>query len=193
MAAPRILAFAGSTRSGSFNRKLLRLAAEAARRAGGEVTEIDLREFALPLYDGDLEAHEGLPGPARRLREIFKDHRGLLIAAPEYNSSVSGVLKNAIDWVSRPQPGEPPLACFAGKVAALLSASTGALGGVRGLAALRSILGNIKVLVLPDQVTLPQAADAFTPEGLLKDAKRQEAVERLAAELVRVVGRLAEA
>jgi NAD(P)H-dependent FMN reductase len=190
MAAPRILALAGSTRSGSFNRKLLRVAAEAARRAGGEVTEIDLREFALPLYDGDLEAREGLPSPARRLREIFKDHRGLLIAAPEYNSSVSAVLKNVIDWVSRPQPGEPPLACFAGKVAALLSASTGALGGVRGLAALRLILGNIRVLVLPDQVTLPQAADAFTPEGLLKDPRRQEGVERLAAELVRVVGRL---
>jgi NAD(P)H-dependent FMN reductase len=190
VAAPKILAFAGSTRAGSFNRMLLRPAVEAARRAGGEVTEIDLRDFPLPLYDGDLEAREGLPENAHRLRAMFRAHRGLLIASPEYNSSVSGVLKNAIDWVSRPQPGEPPLACFQGKVAALLSASTGALGGVRGLAALRSILGNIKVLVLPDQVTVPQAAEAFTPEGALRDPKRREAVERLAAELVGIVARL---
>ncbi|MFN3485037.1 MAG: NADPH-dependent FMN reductase, partial [Planctomycetota bacterium] len=180
MAGPRILAFAGSTRSASFNRALLRLAVQAARRAGGDVTEIDLREFPLPLYDGDLEAREGLPGPARRLRDLFKEHAGLLVASPEYNSSISGVLKNVIDWVSRPQPGEPPLACFRGKVAALLSASTGALGGVRGLAALRLILGNIKVLVLPDQVTVAQADQAFAPDGALRDPKRQEAVERLA-------------
>lgn len=193
MAGPRILAFAGSTRSASFNRALLRLAAQAARRAGGDVTEIDLREFPLPLYDGDLEAREGLPGPARRLRDLFKEHAGLLVASPEYNSSISGVLKNVIDWVSRPQPGEPPLACFRGKVAALLSASTGALGGVRGLAALRLILGNIKVLVLPDQVTVAQADQAFAPDGALRDPKRQEAVERLAAELVRVVERLGNA
>lgn len=193
MAGPRILAFAGSTRSASFNRALLRLAAQAARRAGGDVTEIDLREFPIPLYDSDLEAREGLPGPARRLRDLFKEHAGLLVASPEYNSSISGVLKNVIDWVSRPQPGEPPLACFRGKVAALLSASTGALGGVRGLAALRLILGNIKVLVLPDQVTVAQADQAFAPDGALRDPKRQEAVERLAAELVRVVERLGNA
>jgi NAD(P)H-dependent FMN reductase len=186
MAAPRILAFAGSTRTESFNKKLSRVAAEAARRAGAEVTQIDLRDYPMPLYDGDLEAKEGLPENAKKLRELFRAHRGLFLSSPEYNSSIPGVLKNAIDWVSRPQPGEPPLACFLGKVAALTSASTGQLGGLRGLVTLRSILGNIKVLVLPDQVAIPKAGEAFQPDGTLKDPKQQGAVENLARELVRV-------
>src|SRR4051812_15650015 len=102
---PRILAFAGSTRSDSLNKKLVRIAADGARAAGAEVTLVDLRELPMPIYDGDLEAAESLPENAMKLRTLMMSHQGLLISSPEYNSSFSAVLKNAIDWVSRPQPG----------------------------------------------------------------------------------------
>lgn len=188
--APKILAFAGSTRTDSFNKKLVRIAVSGARQAGAEVTHIDLRDYTLPLYDGDLEQREGLPANARKLKDLFLAHQGLLIAAPEYNSSISAVLKNAIDWVSRPVPGEPPLGCFIDKVAALMSASTGALGGLRGLVTVRSILGNIRVIVLPDQVAVPKAHEAFNPDGSLKDPKQQAAVENLGRNLAQVLTRL---
>ena len=122
-----------------------------AREAGGEVTLIDLKDFPLPLFDQDLEAEQGMPENGTRLKKLFIDHDGLLIASPEYNSSFPAVLKNAIDWVSRPAPGEPSLVAFRGKVATLMSASPGAQGGLRGLVHVRSILGNIGVIVLPDQ------------------------------------------
>ena len=188
---PRILAFAGSARRDSYNKKLVRVAAEAARAAGAEVTLLDLRDLPLPLYDRDLESAEGLPPNARKLKDLFLAHTGLLISSPEYNSSVSGLLKNAIDWVSRAAPGEKPLECFQGKVAGLLAASPGQLGGLRGLVTLRSILGNIGVLVLPTQVALPKAEEAFLPDGALADSKREAAVSKLAAELVALVTRLA--
>ncbi len=190
-AAPRILAFAGSTRTDSWNKKLIRVAAAAARAAGAEVTLIDLRDLPLPLYDGDLETREGLPENAKRLKELFLAHAGLLLSSPEYNSSITGVLKNAIDWVSRSAPGEAPLACYAGKVAALVSASPGALGGLRSLATLRSILGNIKVLVIPEQVAVGRATEAFNPDGTLKDPKQHAAVEGTAQALVRILAKLA--
>jgi NAD(P)H-dependent FMN reductase len=189
MAQPKILAFAGSTRTESWNKKLIKIAVEGARAAGAEVTLIDLRDFPMPLYDGDLEA-AGFPDNARKLKLLFLDHSGLLISSPEYNSSVSGVLKNSLDWVSRSEPGEAPLACFADKVAALLSASTGALGGLRGLVTLRSILGNIKVLVLPDQVAVSKANDAFNPDGTLKDAKQAAAVQKLGKTLAETLAKL---
>ena len=105
---PRILAFAGSTRRDSFNKKVVSSAVKGARDAGGEVTLIDLKDFPLPLFDQDLEAEQGMPENGKKLKQLFIDHDGLLIAAPEYNSSITAVLKNAIDWVSRPAPGEPP-------------------------------------------------------------------------------------
>jgi NAD(P)H-dependent FMN reductase len=188
---PKILAFAGSTREGSYNKQLLKLAAAAASKAGGDVQVIDLRDFHLPIYDGDLESREGLPENARKLKQLFISHQAILISSPEYNSSVSGVLKNAIDWVSRPAPGEAPLAGFEGKVAGLLSASPGALGGLRGLVQLRAILGNIRVLVLPDQVAVSRASEAFDAEGRLKDPKLQASVEKLAEKLVDHVRKLA--
>src|SRR5438309_2050046 len=159
--APKILAFAGSTRTGSFNKKLVPIAIEGARAAGAEVTHIDLRDIPMPLYDGDLEAREGLPPNAKRLKQLMIEHDGFLIAAPEYNSSITGALKNAIDWASRPEPNEQTLVAFSGKVAALMSASPGALGGMRGLITVRSILGNINTLVLPYQVSVPRAHEAF--------------------------------
>jgi chromate reductase, NAD(P)H dehydrogenase (quinone) len=109
---PKVLAFAGSTRRDSWNKKLLAVAVAETERAGAEVTVLDLRDLALPLYDGDLEAEEGLPAGALRLKELMKSHDGFLIASPEYNSSISAVLKNAIDWASRPAPNERPLEAF---------------------------------------------------------------------------------
>lgn len=190
MAKPKILAFAGSTGSTSFNKRLVKVAAAAARAAGADVTEVDLKDYPLPLYDSDLEARDGLPASAKKLQELMKAHRGLLISSPEYNSSISGVLKNAIDWLTRTEKAEPSLACFEGKVCALLAASPGALGGLRGLVTVRSILSNIKVLVLPDQVAVGKAHEAFGDDGKLKDNKQQKAVDALAAELVRVAGKL---
>ena len=187
---PRILAFAGSAREASLNRKLVRIAAEGARGAGADVTLLELREYPLPLYDGDLEAKDGLPPNARKLKDLFLAHQGLLIAAPEYNSSITPLLKNTIDWVSRSAPGEAPLACYDGKVAALLSASPGSLGGLRGLTVVRLCLSNIRVLVLPDQVAVPSANDAFGEDGRLKDEKRHAAVQKLGATLARSVAKL---
>lgn len=188
--APKILAFSGSLRRGSYNQMLVRIAAAGARSAGAEVTELDLRELPLPVYDADLEARDGLPDNAKRLKDLMKAHAGFLIASPENNSSVSAALKNAIDWASRPEPGEPTLVCFRDKVAVIMSASPGGLGGLRGLVHLRSILGNISVLMLPDQKAIPGAGDAFDGNGSLKDAKQQEAIENLGAKLATVLAKL---
>jgi chromate reductase len=190
MASPRILAFAGSLRRDSFNKKLARVAADAARAAGGDVTLIDLKDLPMPIYDGDLEAAEGVPPNARKLKELMKAHQGFLISTPEYNSSIPGVLKNAIDWASRQEKGETPLACFEGKIAALLSASPGALGGLRSLLNVRAILSNIRVLVIPEQLALSKADAAFDAEGKLVDAKQKATVEKIAARLVTVVTKL---
>jgi chromate reductase len=176
---PRILAFAGSTRRESFNKKLVQHAVKGAREAGADVTLIDLRDFPLPLFDQDLEAEHGMPENGAKLKKLFVDHHGLLISAPEYNSSITAVLKNAIDWVSRPAPGEPSLVAFTGKVATLMSASPGAPGGLRGLVHLRSILGNIGAIVLPQQIAVPKAQEAFQPDGPLADAKQQASIEAL--------------
>ena len=187
---PGILAIAGSTRKDSVNGKLLRIAADGARDAGAEVTLLDLRKLPLPIYDGDLEDAEGLPANAVELKRILCAHDGLLIASPEYNSSVTALLKNSIDWATRPSPGEPPLVAFKGKVAGIMAASPGGLGGMRGLVTLRSILGNIGVVVLPDQVTLPNAAKAFTAEGKLADAGKQTAAENLGGSLAQMLTKL---
>ncbi|MDZ8188041.1 MAG: NAD(P)H-dependent oxidoreductase [Nostoc sp. ChiSLP02] len=189
---PKILAFAGSTRIDSYNKKLVKIAAAGAKAAGAEVTYLDLRDLPLPLFDEDLEAQEGLPANARTLKDLMISHQGFLIASPEYNSSLTAVLKNAIDWASRPSPNEAPLAltAFAGKVATIMSASPGGLGGLRGLVHLRSILGNIKVLVLPDQIAISKAYEAFNPDGTLKDPKQQESIEQLGAGLTKILLKL---
>ena len=176
---PRILAFAGSTRAASFNKQLVRLAAQGAREAGAAVTLIDLKDFPLPLFDEDLEAAAGAPEPARRLKQLMVEHDGFLIAAPEYNSSMTAVLKHAIDWVSRPVPHEPPLVAFMGKGVVLMSASPGALGGLRGLVPVRAMLGNLGALILPEQIAVPRAFEAFHVDGTLKDPQQQAAIERL--------------
>jgi NAD(P)H-dependent FMN reductase len=187
---PRILTFAGSARSGSLNKRLVAIAAAGARVAGAEVALIDLRDYPLPLYDGDLEEREGIPATVRKLKDLFLANQGLLISAPEYNSSITPLLKNTIDWVSRPVAGEAPLNCFDGKVAALMSASPGALGGLRGLVHLRAILQNIRVLTIPEQVAVPNAGEAFAADGSLKDAKQHAAIQGLGAALARMIAKV---
>ena len=189
-ATPRILAFSGSLREGSYNQKLVGVAASGARAAGAEVTELQLRDLPLPVYDADLEAREGMPTNAVKLKDLMKAHQGFLIASPEYNSSLSAALKNAVDWASRKMDDETSLACFAGKTAAIMAASPGAVGGLRGLIHLRAILGNIQVLVLPEQKVIPNAHEAFKDDGTLNDTAQQDAVKAIGARLATVVGKL---
>lgn len=187
---PRIIAFTGSTRRDSYNRKLLNIAIAGAEAAGAEVTTLNLTEFALPLFEEDIERDKGTPENAIKLRQVFLQHQGLLIAAPEYNSSITPLLKNTIDWVSRGGKGEEPLAAYKGKVAALLSASPGGLGGLRGLVHIRSILGNIGVVVLPDQIAVSRAFDAFNFDGTLKDPRQHSAATAIGATLANFLIRL---
>ncbi len=188
---PKILAFAGSTRQASFNKRLVKVAAEGAIAAGAEVTLIDLRDFPLPLYDGDLEANEGLPENAQRLKTLFLDHQGLLISSPEYNGGMSAVLKNTIDWVSRSAPGEGGLAAYKDKVAGLMGTSPGRLGGLRGLVHVRQILSNVGVLVLPQQQAVGGAGQAFNEAGELADSELQATVSSIGARLARTIESLA--
>jgi len=176
----RIVAFAGSARRDSYNKRLLR-----AATAGREdvITVLDLADYELPLYHGDLEARDGLPAKALELKRIFSEHAGMLLACPEYNGSITPLLKNTLDWVSRPSPDHPDLEPYKGKTAALLSASPGGFGGMRGLVHVRAILSGIGLLVLPDQLAVPRAHEAFADDGSLAD-------ERLAKRLVGIVDRL---
>ncbi|HMP76216.1 MAG TPA: NAD(P)H-dependent oxidoreductase [Kiritimatiellia bacterium] len=188
---PRILAIGGALRRESFNQKLAVIAAEGARAAGAEVTLAVLREYPMPLYDADLEAEQGLPETVRQLKKLFVEHHGLILASPEYNTSMTGVFKNAIDWVSRSETKEEtPLAAIAGKTVVLCAASPGALGGLRGLIHVRAMLSSLGANVLPDQVTVNQAHKAFSPDGRLVDEKLDARVRGLGATLARHLGKL---
>jgi NAD(P)H-dependent FMN reductase len=168
----------------------VKIAADAARADGAKVTLVDWRDFPMVLMDEDLEKASGLPKPARAFKELLMAHDGFLISAPEYNSSISPLLKTAIDWASRKEGDEKPLQAFAGKVAALMSASPGALGGLRGLVHVRAILGNIRVLVLPDQIAVSKAHEAFGPDGNLKDPQQHASIQALGTGLNAVLRKL---
>lgn len=179
MAKPKILVFAGSLREGSLNKKLAKIAAKAATESGADVTYIDLKDYPLPIYDYDIEV-KGFPENALKLKDLFIKNEGFIISSPEYNSSISGVLKNVIDWVSRPiNKEEANLIAFTGKTALLVSASPGQLGGLRGLVHLRAILGNILTYVLPQQKCISLADKAFDAEGNLLDKKQEEDIKQL--------------
>jgi NAD(P)H-dependent FMN reductase len=180
----RVLAFAGSLRSGSYNRKLLQVAV-AALSGPAEADVLDLRDVPMPLYDGDLEARDGLPEGARVFRQRIAAADALLLATPEYNHSIPGTLKNAIDWASRP-PDQP----FRGKVALLLGASPGAYGAVRGVLAARQVLTALFATVIPQTVQVGRADTAFGADGRLQDPKLQTQVEKACAELLRVAAAL---
>ena len=190
MAKPKILAFAGSTRTDSYNKKLVKISSTGATEAGADVTVIDLRDFPMPIYDGDLEQKDGLPSNARKLKDIMLSHQGFLISSPEYNSSISAVFKNTIDWASRQSEGEIPLVCFKNKVAGIMSASPGMLGGLRGLVHVRSILGNIGVIVLPDQIAIAKAQEAFNEDGTLKDKKQEDQVKKIGYNVAKILLKL---
>ncbi|PWU04435.1 MAG: hypothetical protein C5B43_04595 [Verrucomicrobia bacterium] len=167
---PKILSFSSSTRKDSFNKKIALLACEGARSTGIETNFIELRDFPMPLYDGDLEKEKGLPENAKKLKKIFLEHDALLIGNAEYNSSITGVFKNVIDWLSRQEtPEEISLIAFKNKIAVLISASPGMWGGIRSLMDTRNILENIGVTVLPNTRSLPQADKAFDQNGKLND------------------------
>jgi chromate reductase, NAD(P)H dehydrogenase (quinone) len=187
---PKILAFAGSTRRDSHNRKLIQVAAEATRAAGGEVTLIELADYPLPLMDEDLEAREGLPANAQRLKALFKAHDALLIASPEYNSSIPPLLKNTLDWVSREWQGESGLVPYQNKVAALVAASPGQFGGMRMLPHLRQVLNTLGVLVLPGQFSLPQADKGFEDVDGVPMLKSPARLHALVLELVNTTAAL---
>jgi chromate reductase len=183
--AARILAFSGSARRESLNRKLLATAVEATRAAGAEVTLVDFKEMPLPLYDGDLEDAEGMPANAQKLVDLITQHAGLLIASPEYNSQMTPLLKNAIDWCTRAD--ENPLK---GKVAAIVSASPGSFGGIRSQFLVRQLLTHLGCHVVPLQCIVPQADKAFDENGRLKEERSRKAVQAVALELVRVTSKL---
>jgi NAD(P)H-dependent FMN reductase len=188
---PKILVLAGSLRKGSNNKKLALIASTAAKKAGADVTYIDLKDYPLPIYDGDIEESQGLPQNAIKLKELMIQSDGFIIASPEYNSSISGALKNFIDWTSRKaHPEEVYLSCFIDKMALLLSASPSSLGGLRGLVHLRSILENIFTFVLPKQKTISDSFNAFDAQGNLLNSKDQKEVEGLTELLVKTIQKI---
>lgn len=192
----KILAFSGSTRGESYNTKLLRVSVEGAKAAGAEVTTISLRDYPLPVFDEDAEAREGTHPNARKLKDLFIAHQGILISCPEYNSSYPALVKNVIDWLTRPAKKadgtpEKPFECFDGKVVGLLAASPGALGGIRMLPELRRVLANIMCVVIPNQFALAKAHEAFNADGTLKDPKAVALAKDVGAKLVHACAKLA--
>ena len=181
----RILALSGSSRRDSLNQKLLDQVALGTSAAGAEVTPIRLLDFELPIYDADWEADHGLPNKARALRALLADHHGLLIATPEHNGGYTALLKNALDWMSRPN------GFVSGKVAALVSASPGLLGGVKSQLSLQIVLSKLGVHVIPESFALGAAHQAFDAQGGLKDANVAKAVRAVGAALVTIAIKLA--
>lgn len=182
----RVLAFAASQRTGSFNRKLIALAADVARRAGAQVAVAEFGEFDMPLYHGDLERETGLPRGASELTRRLEDVSAVMISSPEYNYSIPGVLKNAIDWVSRARPMP-----WRGKSIFLMSASPSPMGGIRGLWQTRIPLEGCGALVFPDMFALANAHDAFDDDGALRDGSLAERLEQQVVGFVRLADAVA--
>jgi chromate reductase len=192
MVPPRILIIPGSTRSQALSKRLAEAAMAAIHRSGGLATWIDLAHYELPLYHADLEAKEGLPPAARRLQAVIAEHAALLFSSPEYNGSMPPLLLNALDWCSRKDPDNPSasgLPIFADKPAGLLGSSPGALGGVRALIQLRDLLGYLGMIVIPQQLTVPRAHEAFDAAGELIEPAHRAKLDAVASALIRAVVR----
>ena len=187
MSTPKILAFAGSTRKNSFNKRLAKVALHAAEKMGAKTTFIDLLDYDMPLYSDDLLKKHGMPDSVIAFKEMLKSHNGFFIASPEYNGSLTGTLKNAIDWATIKSEGEDRMACWNGKIAGLLSASPGGLGGIRGLHNLRTILAGIGTFVLPNHLAVGNSTTNLQNDTHITDEKLQQQVDTLATEIVRVV------
>jgi len=186
MPIPKILVFAGSIRTGSFNARLAAIAAKEIARAEAEVTRISLLDFPLPLYDGDHEARSGAPENAVKLKRMFCAHKGIFITSPEYNASITPLLKNTIDWISRVRENkEPPLSAYRNRVFALGAASNGTYGGMRSIMALRQSLElGCGALVIPEQIAVREASHAFDENDELKDERSAALLRTLARRLV---------
>ncbi|MGZ5849472.1 MAG: NADPH-dependent FMN reductase [Methyloceanibacter sp.] len=182
----RLLFFAGSTREGSYNKRLARLAQHIAQANGVEGVFVDLRDYTMPLYSGDLEAEQGPPVAAREFKALLSEYQGVFVASPEYNSSITPLLKNTLDWVTRVRgKGESGLEVYKSRVFAISGASPGYYGAMRSLLHLRQILEvGIGATVIPQQMALPRAGNAFADDGSLKDKPQQsllkDVVEALA-------------
>lgn len=190
----KLLIFAGSTRQHSFNRRLAHVAAALAREAGAEVTHLELSDFDIPLYNADLEA-TGTPADVIRLKEIMDAHPAWIIVSPEYNGSYTGLMKNTIDWASSPVKGHPVWADgekpFAGKVVGLLSASPGALGGLRSLSHLQPLLLALHCWLAPKQFALGSAGKAFDEQGQLLEERQRRGVQAVVDQVLWAAPRLA--
>lgn len=187
LSSTKLLFFAGSAREASFNKRLARLGAEIAEANGLAATFADLGDYPMPLYDADLQAIDGIPENALKFEALMRVHTGIFIASPEYNASITPLLKNTLDWVSRVRiEGEEPLAVFKTRVFALGSASPGGMGGLRGVNAVRAVLElGVGALVLPDQFAVPKAGEAFEDNGHLKNKDSQEKFKQLVQKLAR--------
>ena len=189
----KLLVFAGSTRAQSFNRRLAAVAAQAARDAGAEATLLELADFDIPMYHAELEA-AGTPPDVIRLKDAMDAHPGWIICSPEYNGSYTGLLKNALDWASSPVAGHPVFADgsrpFAGKVVGMLSASNGALGGLRSQSHLAPLLINLGCWLAPNHYALARAANAFDAQGRLLEPGPQSQVQAVVQQVLWAAGRL---
>jgi NAD(P)H-dependent FMN reductase len=187
LTSTKLLFLAGSAREGSYNKKLAKLGAAIAEANGIGCAFADLGDYPMPVYDADLQAIDGIPDNAVKLEALMKVHTGIFIACPEYNASITPLLKNTIDWVSRiKNEGEEPLAVFKTRVFALGSASPGGMGGLRGLNTVRAVLElGLGALVLPDQFAVPRAAEAFGEDGHLKNKELQQAFKAVIQKLAR--------
>ena len=191
MAALKILVIPGSLRSGSLNARLAAVAAYEFAQAGAEVTRISLGDFPLPIYDGDLQTKSGVPKHAINLKRMIGTHHGVLIVTPEYNSSVPPLVKNTIDWVSRVQDAQETRGqVFRERAFAIAAASESRLGGTRSLAALRLILTACHATVIPNQLALSFAADAYDDMDRLKHRSDVEALDALVRQLIEVSQRM---
>ena len=185
---PKIVAIAGSYREQSYNKRVLNAAVEGAREAGGDVTVLDLRDFKLPVYCADDVEREGFHPEATRLQDVFNDHQGFLIASPEYNGSVPGGFKNAIDWASRPNDKYKMYEVFRGRTAAIMTASPGQFGGLRCMAHLRGVLTIAGVTVLPTEIAVTFVDKKFDGDAAeMNDEKTREMLKKLGNSLVDVL------
>jgi NAD(P)H-dependent FMN reductase len=193
MRNPKILVFAGSIRTGSFNARLAALAAKELALLDAEVTHISLADYPMPLYDGDLEAKSGPPENAIKLKRLMALQHGVFIASPEYSASVTPLLKNTLDWISRVREGgEPTYTAFKNRVFAIGAASNGRLGGYRSLIALRQVLElGCGALVLPEQVAVREAASGFDENGNLREERAATMLKAAVTRLVETTRRFA--
>jgi chromate reductase len=186
MLLPKILVIPGSLRAKSYNVRLAALASKELALADAEVTRISLLDFPLPIYDADLAEESGPPQNAVKLKQLMSVHHGVFIASPEYNASITPLIKNTIDWISVVrEPGEPQLAVFQNRVFALGGASPGRSGAMQSLLTLRQVLAvGCRALVIAEQVTVPNAEQAFDEIDRLKDARAAEQLKIVVRKLV---------